>query len=1137
MDGMRNKEISVLYVEDDEDDYILTRQMLFERVAQTFNLCWARTYAEGEARLLTEHFDAVLVDYDLGGLHTGIELVRQYSDTYPAPFILYTGRGTYEVDLEAMQAGATLYLTKGNFDALTLKRFIRYAIERKQAEKDLQKAHEHAVWLARFPDENPNPVARVSLDGSVLYCNRVSADSDVWSFQLGEQVPASFVKSIAEVNRRKIQLEREIQLGERFYAVTFMPFIEDGYINLYGKDMTGRLRAEKSLRESEELFGKAFEANPNAMVISQIEDGRIENVNSAFEKLFGYERKDVIGKRSTALGMYQRVEDREAAFKHLKENGRLIDFEIDVRTSTGETRNVSLSAVVIQLYGRPASLTVVDDITERKRGEAALAATTRELFESENRFRTMADGTPVMIWVTGPDGVNVFVNRAYGEFFGVTLELVQSGNWQMLVHPDDEQTYVNGFLTASNEQRPFRGQGRVRRHDGEWRWIDSHGQPRFSETGEFMGMVGSSLDITESKLAETVREQLLVEIQRQNHFLQQLIESSPLAICVLHGPEHRFVLVNSAQRKLFPGITEFVGRTVAEVWPEAQNRIIAIPDWVYQKGEPYYATDIPWMTDLGNGPEERYYTVSYTPLHAMDGSVEGVLVLSLDVTEQVCNRQNLERAYTDLTNERNRLAAVLQSLPIGVSIQDSSGGVIERNKAYEDLWGEAVPQPDSVEEYAAFQAWWVESGKPVEPEEWASAIAVQKGEIVTGQYLRIQRFDGKQIFVLNSGAPVYDMNGQVTGNVVAIMDVTRLTEAEYELAQSQERFRVAMQSVPIMVYNCDRDLRYTWIYQPLGGYKAEDVLGRRDDEILPPEAAADLTKAKQQTLDSGQGGVYEVKVPLNGVDCYYLLTTDPLRDRQGNITGLICSAIEITEQKRMQAEQQEQSIRLEVQRRLLNQRELERGNIARELHDGPMQILSGALFHVQTIRDDFPEPALQYEFDDLRDQIKHAIQKLRASMKEMRPPTLLHFSFARLLQSDAIDYRVRFPEVEIVLYVEDDGEQLSQETRLALYRIYQAGVSNIIHHSDADKVWVTFKMKGDQFFFELKDNGTGFAMGKDLAQLVNEGRFGLVSMKERADAIGGRLVVVTEPDQGTTIQVSGPVQRNDNQDNTGSPQQ
>ncbi len=1116
--------ISVLYIEDDEDDFILTQQMLFDRVAQRFQITWARSYAEGEAKLQSEQYDAVLVDYDLGKLDSGIELVRQYSPTYPAPFILYTGRGTYEVDLEAMQAGATLYLTKGNFDSLTLKRFIRYAIERRQAEQDLKKAHEHAVWLARFPDENPNPVARVSLDGKVLYCNRISADAAVWSFELGEQVPPSFAKIIAEVSHRKIQIEREVQLGDRFYAVTFMPFIDDGYINLYGKDMTGRIEAEKSMRESEELFAKAFEGNPNAMVISQIEDGRIESVNSAFEKLFGYERQEVIGRRSTSLGMFSRVDDRQLVYQRLMADGHLKDFEIDIRHRSGEIRHVDLSAVIIQLHGEPAMLTVINDITERKRAEEALAATAVQLNESERRFRTMADGTPVIIWVTDADNKIEFINRAYSAFFGTTLEQVRSGNWEILVHPEEQEKYVGAFLTAASQRVPFRGQARVRRHDGEWRWIDTHGQPRFSDQGEYMGMAGSSLDITENKLAETVREHLLREIQLQNQFLQQLFENSPLAIAVLHGPDHRFVLVNSAQRRLFPTVPEFVGRTVTEVWPDTQADTTAALNHVFETGEPFYATDVPRTVDLGRGLEERFYSFSYTPMYTPDARIKGILVLSMETTEQVRNRQMLEQAYVDLATERNRLSAVLQSLPVGVSIQDSNGGVIERNKAYDELWGEEAPRPDSVEGYTEFQAWWVDTGKPVMPEEWGSAIAVKTGQTVTDQFLRIRRFDGRHIFVLNNAAPVLDATGRITGSVVAILDVTKVVEAENNLIQSQDRFRVALQSVPLMVYNCDTELRYTWIYRPLAGFEVDQVLGKRDDELIPAQAAAELMAVKQQTLDSGLGGVFEVSVPAGGADRYYLLTTDPLRDRQGNITGLTCSAIDITEQKRMQAEQQEQSIRVEVQRRLLNQRELERSTLAGELHDRPIQILSGALFQIQTVRDDIPDPVVRQECDRIRNQVKLAIRELREMMKDLRPPVLLHFSFARMLQSDAIDYRERFPGVEILLDLEDDGDRMSQTVRLALFRIYQAGVSNIIRHADANKVWVKFKIEGDQFCFELRDNGAGFTMSDDLAQMMNEGQFGLVSMKERAEAIGGEVTITSQPLQGTAVQVRGPLQ-------------
>ncbi len=125
-----------------------------------------------------------------------------------------------------------------------------------------------------------------------------------------------------------------------------------------------------------------------------------------------------------------------------------------------------------------------------------------ELRASEARFRTMADGTPLIIWVTDAAGGIEFVNRAYCEFFGTTLEAVRQRDWESLVHPEDAPAYVGAYRRAAAERRPFRAEARVRRADGAWRWIESSGVPRLSAAGDFLGMAGSSPDITERKQAE-----------------------------------------------------------------------------------------------------------------------------------------------------------------------------------------------------------------------------------------------------------------------------------------------------------------------------------------------------------------------------------------------------------------------------------------------------------------------------------------------------------------------------------------------------------------------------------------------------------------------------------------------------------
>jgi PAS domain S-box-containing protein len=144
------------------------------------------------------------------------------------------------------------------------------------------------------------------------------------------------------------------------------------------------------------------------------------------------------------------------------------------------------------------------DVTARKRAEDALR-------DSEARFRTMADGTPVIIWVTDTQGAIRFVNRTYCDFFGVTLEQVQAGGWQPLLHPDDAATYRGAFLEALNHHQAFFATARVRRHDGVWRWVESYAEPLYSASGEFLGMAGSSPDVTERKQFQAELERLVAQ--------------------------------------------------------------------------------------------------------------------------------------------------------------------------------------------------------------------------------------------------------------------------------------------------------------------------------------------------------------------------------------------------------------------------------------------------------------------------------------------------------------------------------------------------------------------------------------------------------------------------------------------------
>src|SRR6185503_15044054 len=131
---MHDAPVKVLLVDDDEDDYIITRDLITGIGGHRYQLEWVNTYREALQAIQRRAHDIYLLDYRLGE-STGLELLRESKQSgCKAPMILLTGQGDREVDVEAMKAGAADYLIKGQLNADALERAIRYAIERNQAE-------------------------------------------------------------------------------------------------------------------------------------------------------------------------------------------------------------------------------------------------------------------------------------------------------------------------------------------------------------------------------------------------------------------------------------------------------------------------------------------------------------------------------------------------------------------------------------------------------------------------------------------------------------------------------------------------------------------------------------------------------------------------------------------------------------------------------------------------------------------------------------------------------------------------------------------------------------------------------------------------------------------------------------------
>jgi PAS domain S-box-containing protein len=201
----------------------------------------------------------------------------------------------------------------------------------------------------------------------------------------------------------------------------------------------------------------------------------------------------------------------------------LSDDEVVLIARDGTARSVEHNAAPIRdSQGKVKGVVIIfRDITERHRAEQAQR-------ESEQRFRTLADATPIMIWSSGTDKLCNYFNKQWLDFTGRTIEQEMGNGWSEGVHCDDRKRCLDSYVTAFDARKPFLTEYRLRQHDGEYRWVMDTGVPRCAPDGTFSGYIGSCLDITERKRAE---EKLRDADRRKEEFLAVLSHElrNPLA--------------------------------------------------------------------------------------------------------------------------------------------------------------------------------------------------------------------------------------------------------------------------------------------------------------------------------------------------------------------------------------------------------------------------------------------------------------------------------------------------------------------------------------------------------------------------------------------------------------------------------
>jgi PAS domain S-box-containing protein len=274
--------------------------------------------------------------------------------------------------------------------------------------------------------------------------------------------------------------------------------------------MAERGRAEEALRESEANMSLAANAANLGLWVWNVPGGDERWVTEKWRQLFGFaDSEPVTFDRFLEVVHPGDSERVKQVVQHMLEHGG--EYEIDYRITRPDGSIgwiASHGSVELEERGKPVLVRGVSrDVTKRKVAE-------EELRESEARFRTVADAAPVMIWMSSPDKLCTFFNKGWLEFTGRAIDQELGSGWAEGVHANDLDQCLEVYGTSFDARQPFTMEYRLRRNDGEYRWVLDSGIPRFGSDGTFLGYIGSCFDITERRQSELDHQLQNMELAR-----------------------------------------------------------------------------------------------------------------------------------------------------------------------------------------------------------------------------------------------------------------------------------------------------------------------------------------------------------------------------------------------------------------------------------------------------------------------------------------------------------------------------------------------------------------------------------------------------------------------------------------------
>ncbi|HEX7368001.1 MAG TPA: PAS domain S-box protein [Pelobium sp.] len=554
-----------------------------------------------------------------------------------------------------------------------------------------------------------------------------------------------------------IPFYRNGRLEEIYWTFSYSPIVdEQGKVaGIFTACVETTLEVKTRIeleRKNKEYFQNIMQA-PVAMSILKGSEFTVEIANQLMLVLWGKSSEDVYNKpifeglpEAKNQGLEELLEEVYQTGTRFEAKGRLItlpragklqDFYIDFVYEPVKNSQNKVTSILI----------IASDVTS-----SVLAM--QKIQESEERFRKVADQAPVLIWMSGTDKLCYYFNKAWLQFTGRTMEEEDGNGWAEGVHPDDLERCITVYTTAFDKREEFYMEYRLKRHDGEYRWLSDNGTPRFTADGIFEGFIGACMDINDTVTASRI-------LKENEEKLNIVIDATELGVWEYNyklgdgtfDAQYAAIFGYADPAKLTSAMIEkhmFAGDS--HVRDKAHSAVL-------ESGQLNYESRIVW-----NDGSIHWIEVNGKLFKDADGLPEKVMGTIRDITRD-------KKYEQDLVEREEKFRLLADEMPQFVWTADANGKLTYFN---ESLYKYTGYVPDSANDDK-----WIEFIHPDEREHnfkaWMDAVTSGTDYLFEN---RFKRYDGVYRWQLSRGKPLKDSNGKITMWVGTSTDIQEIKELE-----------------------------------------------------------------------------------------------------------------------------------------------------------------------------------------------------------------------------------------------------------------------------------------------------------------------------------------------------------------------